>query len=211
MGYNGSNRRGYDVRYRGFKKSSASPANRLLKGVTLLGFLGASKLFENTPSASEIVSGLAISKKENVSDVSAKQLSEKGATLIIGILLASVPIFQLLCYLTYQNGWWPFFSFLVFGTLAFICLFVSEGILEGVAQISPKKRKVLFWAYICMTVANIGLSLWPFWLVESDVFVFVHFLVIIEAVLCLAPIYNLYNSNYWGYSEMIKREEQSRQ
>lgn len=185
MGYNGSNRKGYDVRYRGLSKSSMVPGNNLLKGLTLAGLFGVSKLVSGTPSPRDFVTGFAAADFSRNGQGTHSKLSQKGVTIIVCILLALVTPLQYVCYYSFRLGWWPFFSFLVFGSLALLCLGLAEWVLDSNANISPSRWKVFAWSIFLMTIANIGYGLWPFWLVEWDFLVLVHALVICQDIISL--------------------------
>ena len=173
-----------------------APANRLFKGVTLVGLWGAKQLFSNTPSSREFMDGLATADFSREGKELSTRLSQKGITLLFYILIALVPLFQYLCFLSYQKGWWPFFSFLIFGSLSLLCLGLSEMVLDTNANITPSRWKLLAWSHFIMTIANISFGLWPFWLVGYDGFVFVHGLVITQDIISLIFLLYLHAASH---------------
>ena len=196
MGYNGHNRKGYDVRYRGLQKSAMVPGDRLLEGTSLLGLLGVTKFFEKTPSPGELVTDLATADFTRGENDLNSRLSQKGVSITVGLLLAFVAPFQYLCFYSYQWwGWWPFFSFLVFGSLALLCIGVAEITLDTSIRISPSRWNLLAWCILIMTIADIGFGLWPFWLVEWDGFVLVHGLVLCQDIVGLIILLYLHGAS----------------
>ena len=200
MGYNGSNRRGYDIRYKGLKKSSMRVGNRLFDSVAKLGLLAGSKLLSNTPSVNETMMGLADADFYREGQQGKYRLSEKGLTIIVSFLVLLVPLFQWLCYYMYTIGWWPFFAFLIFGFLAVGCLGLSEMLLDTNENITPRCYIAIFWCILVMTLANILFGLWPFWLVPYELFTLVHSLVVLQDIISVIILVYLFAS----YKRIVK-------
>ena len=164
MGYNGSNRLGYDRRYQGLKKSSYSVGNRLSKQINKFGLLMTGKfLFSDVTSANDILMGLAETDFTR-SREAPSYLSPKKLTALVCSLLMLIPLLHWLCYYSHTHwGWWAFFSFLVFGTLSLLCIGLSERIIDTNAVISFKRWKVLGVIISLSVLVNIMFGLWAFW------------------------------------------------
>lgn len=195
MGYNGSNRKGYDVKYRGFKKSSFSVGNRLFNTTTRTGLLLGSKALSNTPSANSVLMGLASSDFSRTEEQKTTNLTQKRLTIIVILLLILVPLFQWLCYHAYSWwDWYPFFAFLIFGTISFGCIALSEYLLGTTKIVSPRRGLFLGYTIFAMFIANVLMGLWVFWLVKFDDFVLVHGLVIIQDVVSMIILLYLHQT-----------------
>lgn len=195
MGYNGSNRKGYDVRYKGLKKSSFSVGDRLFDNTVRAGLLLGSKAFSNTPSANDILMGLASSDYSRTDEQKNTNITPRVLTGLVITLLILVPLFQWLCYHAYSWWeWYPFFAFLLFGTISFGCIGLSEHLLGTTKGIPRNRGLCLGYGILVMYIANVLMGLWVFWLVEFDVFVFVHGLVIIQDIVSLIILVYLFNT-----------------
>ena len=195
MGYNGSNRKGHDVGYRGFKKSSFSVGNRLFDTTTRAGLLLGRKAFSNIPSTNDVLMGLASADFSRTEEQKTTNLTQKGLTIIVILLLILAPLFQWLCYHAYSWwDWYPFFAFLFFGTISFGCIGLAEHLLGTTKDVSKKRGLFLGYTIFAMYIANVLMGLWVFWLVELDDFVFVHGLVIIQDIVSMIILLYLYQT-----------------
>lgn len=126
-------------------------------------------------------------------------------TILVFILLCLVPVFQGLCYRLFLDGWWPFFSFLIIGTLALICLGLAGMFLDINAKVTPHRWKVLAWTIFGVTILNIILGLWVFWLVPFEVFTFVHILVIIQDLVSIILLFYIKGAAIFHIPEYAER------
>ena len=207
MGYNGNNRRGYDVRYQGFKKSSERPGNRLFGAVGNLGILAGIKLLSNTPSANETLLALGTADFSHSWTGGSNSLSKNWLPIVIGALLACVPLLHWLSYITFSHGWWPFFSFLFFGSPAVLFLGFAESLLDTNTNVTLKGFLILHWCILAMMLANIAFGLWLFWLVPFEEFVLAHWLVILQDMLTIIFLIYLHSSYKRVMELAIKKEK----
>ena len=185
MGYNGSNRRGYDVKYQGFKKSSRRTGDKLFNPATKLTVAAGASLFSSSASIVDLVEAIASTDFSRRGQKLNIQISKGWLLLIITTLLLSVLFLQYLCYLSFLWGWFSFFSFLLFGSLSLICIGAAEYLLDTSVLTEKSIWLLLACCVLVVGLVNIAISLWPFWLVEYDLFVFVHILVIFQILACI--------------------------
>ena len=118
--------------------------DRMEKGLILGGLLGLNHIHEKapkTPSENDILVGLAENDSVSHNACINGLISEKKATILVSLFLTFVPFLQYLCYHLYEHGWYPFWAFLIFGTISLGLVGLAGNIVGTNVNLRMKRRR----------------------------------------------------------------------
>ncbi len=179
-------------------KSSKRFADRVETDVLKLGFLGIAALFHTLP-ATPAASFMA--PNPHALDLTPPTLEErivngKKARVWCVICLIFVPVFQILSYISCaQWGWWPFFSLLLFSSLALLVLALSAGFSYDVFDYSIATHTWLLAFVTLCSLLYCGSNIWPILMKDSGISGLSLFLIILQVFAALIIVYYSWKSS----------------
>ena len=181
MGYNGSNRKGYDRRYRGLSKSSMRRGNSILFGRNGLLTVLLDILFSVIKDINNT------SKGHNIINIETKEIfnfrfSKSGIPEIIIVSILGLSISSFFISLYFWAGYWMFFSYLLSSFGFAITLFAASPIFSENDKLDYKLllEQVLY--KIGFSVVSIIIALVPCFIESYDIGILVSTLLLINLI-----------------------------
>ena len=194
-----------------WSKSSKQFADRIERKVLGLGLgIGASLLSGGGTSSSRSKRSSrmpaayyyaeSFTNNYSTSDIST---GSKPAAIFFLIL---APIIHVLGFLSYYLWeWWPFFSLLIFSTLALICIGLAGTFSDGIVDSSKRNFNRLLIATSVEVILFIVFNFWPLYVGDPKISELAYILMVFQLFFTIGSIYSFWNENKVRWQDSEKK------